>query len=77
MPVASNGCRLSKLQGNTVYIESPVAVTADLSGMDGKLMLHQENAKEINISNLANGMYLITIYNTDRSIVKVEKVVKQ
>jgi hypothetical protein len=60
-----------------VYIEASVAVTADLSGIDGKLILHQENAKEINISNLPDGMYMMTIYNADRSIVKVEKVVKQ
>jgi hypothetical protein len=62
---------------SVIYIQSSVSVTADLLSIDGKLILHQEDAKTIDMSSLSSGMYLITVYNKDRNITMTEKLIKE
>ena len=61
----------------TIYIESGVNVRAVLSDVDGKTVMEQYNATQLNISSLANGVYFISLYGDDGQRIKVEKVVKQ
>jgi hypothetical protein len=60
-----------------VYIESSVRVRAVVAGIDGKALLAQDDAKEINISMLADGMYFITLYNDDKQPIATRKLLKQ
>jgi hypothetical protein len=60
-----------------VYIESPVRVRAVISGVDGKKLIDQDNAKKIDISNLSSGVYFITIYDENGTQLKVQKLVKE
>lgn len=60
-----------------LFIESPVMVKAVVSTIDGKMLVTQPNASKINIGNLAAGMYLITLYDTEGIQRSVHKIVKQ
>jgi hypothetical protein len=60
-----------------VYITSPVAVRAIVTGIEGKTLMDQNNATAIDISNLASGLYFISVYNEDGERVKIEKLVKE
>lgn len=59
-----------------IHINSPVAVNIALSSMDGKVVLQQENARYLDISSLAEGIYMMQIFNNEHKLLKVEKVVK-
>jgi len=60
-----------------VYIQSSVPVRAVISSMDGKKLIEQDNAKRIDISKLANGVYTITIYDHSGAQLQVQKLVKE
>jgi len=60
----------------TLHIESTQPVRAIVSGMDGKVLIDMADAKDIDISALANGMYLITLFDAENNTVKTEKLVK-
>jgi trimeric autotransporter adhesin len=62
---------------NVVHIESPVAVRAVITGMEGKTLIDENNAHEININSLANGLYLITLYDGNGNRVLVQKLIKE
>jgi len=59
-----------------VYIDAPFAVNASINTVDGKELFTQANAKSLNISGLANGIYMIRISDTDGNLISVEKLVK-
>jgi hypothetical protein len=60
-----------------VHIEAPYKVNITLSAIDGRELIHRDNAKEIDITGLANGVYMITVYNSaDNTVVKVDRLVK-
>ncbi len=62
---------------NILHIESAVAVRAVITGIDGKTAMEQADAKEMNITALANGMYFISLYNDAGERVQVQKLIKQ
>jgi hypothetical protein len=62
---------------SVVHIESPVAVKALITGLEGKTVLETANATDINISSLPNGLYLIMLYDEHGQRLKVEKLVKE
>ena len=59
-----------------VHIESAMQVRAVINGIDGRSILDIAAAKDIDISNLADGIYMIMLYDDNGSLVKVEKLVK-
>lgn len=61
----------------TVFIESPVSVRAVISTVDGKVVADVADAHEVNITGLANGLYLVSILDSDGRQLKVQKLVKQ
>lgn len=61
----------------TVYIESAINVRAVVSGIDGKMQMEVANAKEIDLSKLAPGMYFVGLYNDSGNLVALKKLVKE
>ena len=62
---------------STLYIEGTVQVRAVLSTIDGRMIMAEDHAKELNISSLAPGMYLLALYNDNGEMIKMEKVIKE
>ncbi|MCW3121528.1 MAG: surface protein [Flavipsychrobacter sp.] len=60
-----------------LHIESPVAVNAVITSIEGKTVLSQKEATEINISNLANGMYIIMLFDERGERITVQKLIKE
>lgn len=63
---------------NIINIASPIKVSAIITGIDGKKLIDAAiGATEINISDLAGGLYFITVYDEAGQRIKVEKIVKE
>jgi len=60
----------------TVHIESPVNVRAMISSLDGKVLIDEKIAVDVDISRLADGMYMILLYDDNNQVVKTEKLIK-
>ena len=60
-----------------LYISSPVKVRAVLSGIDGKIELQSEDARELDISRLSDAMYFISLYDESGQLLTVRKIVKE
>lgn len=60
-----------------VYIQSDIAVNAVITSMDGRVVISQANATSLDIATLANGVYLLTLYDDTNTAIRIEKLVKQ
>ena len=60
-----------------VNIDAPVAVNVTVQDALGKKVFELNNAKQVDMSNFADGMYIFTITNQEGIIVKMDKVVKR
>jgi trimeric autotransporter adhesin len=61
---------------NSVYIDAPMNVRATICGIDGKVFIDKRSASNIDISALADGIYIIRVYDDTGMMVKTEKLVK-
>lgn len=59
-----------------VHIDAPVKVNVTIAGIDGRSLQHSENAIEINVASLANGIYLMMIYDANNILIRTDKLVK-
>jgi hypothetical protein len=59
-----------------VHIEAPMLVRAVISGIDGRAIMNVPEAKDIDVSNLPDGIYMIMIYDTEGQNIKTDKLVK-
>ena len=59
-----------------VHVESATPVRAVINGIDGRSILNMPGAKDIDISSLADGVYMIMLYDDSGNVVKTEKLVK-
>ena len=59
-----------------VHIVSTSDLKANMSSIDGKILITQEHAHDIDISSLADGVYMITLYDTNGVLVKTDKLIK-
>ncbi|MDR3679879.1 MAG: T9SS type A sorting domain-containing protein [Flavipsychrobacter sp.] len=59
-----------------VYINAPVAVNAALYAMDSRLIQNGKSIKQLDISELASGVYMITITDENNMVIKKDKLVK-
>ena len=57
-------------------IEAPVTVNVSVMSPDGKVVLEQKQATSINVANLADGLYMIMIYDENNALLRAEKFVK-
>jgi hypothetical protein len=62
---------------NVININSTSAVNAAIRSMDGKLVLEQKDAKTVDISALATGVYMLYLSDQKGNVISVEKLVKR
>jgi hypothetical protein len=60
-----------------LHIESPEMVNAVISGLEGRILLRRNDAKDIDISMLSNGLYIISLYNEAGERIAVQQIVKE
>ncbi len=61
---------------NIVHIVASQPLNAVIHAVDGRKVMEQNDATELNISQLANGVYTLMLYNKEGQMVKVEKLTK-
>jgi uncharacterized protein YjdB len=61
----------------TVHIACPVATRVVVTGVDGKVLINMPDAKEINVAHLADGLYMISVFDASNNLLKTEKLVKR
>ncbi len=61
---------------NTIHISAQYPVKAIITAMDGRKVLEQTDATDMNITSLSSGVYMITLYDKANNKVKEEKLVK-
>lgn len=61
---------------NMVFIQSDVIVDAVITSMDGRVVIRKANASNVDIAALADGLYLITLYDNTNTAIRIEKLVK-
>ena len=59
-----------------VHIESGLALHAVVTSMDGRTLIDKYDATEIDLSPLADGIYIIKLFDANGEVVKIEKLVK-
>jgi hypothetical protein len=57
-------------------IQSPVPVNVKVMSIDGKMLIEQRNARAVDINTLANGLYMIAIYDQNDVLIKTAKFAK-
>jgi hypothetical protein len=62
---------------NVLNVTATENVNVAIFSVDGKKLMEQKNAKSIDVSNLASGMYLIQVYSQNNSLLKTDKFVKK
>jgi hypothetical protein len=61
---------------SVLHIEASAIVHVMVMTADGRTLMHVNDAREINISDLASGMYMILIYDENNHLLKTEKLIK-
>jgi hypothetical protein len=61
----------------TINIAASEKVNVVVMSLDGKSLIKANNAKEVNVGNLANGLYFIQVYNQDNQLMETLKFNKQ
>jgi len=62
---------------SVVNISAPIELKAVVTGIDGRTLLEQENAKQVDISKLPDGLYMIMLYNKAGDRLFVQKLTKE
>jgi hypothetical protein len=60
-----------------VHIESMLQVRAVVTTIDGRVVIDVAKAKDIDISKLADGMYIITVFDEENTPLKTQRLVKR
>jgi hypothetical protein len=60
-----------------VYIYAPFTVNVQLAGIEGRVIRTVKGAKQISMSDLAAGVYLLRITDKDGTVLKVEKLIRE
>ena len=61
---------------SVVHITTPVRLRAVITTVEGKVAMSVEDAKDINVHELPDGVYLIMLYDDNGQQVKVQKLIK-
>ncbi len=59
-----------------INIESPVTVRVVVIAPDGRYVTEKKEATSINVGNLANGMYMLMIYDEQNTLLRAERFSK-
>jgi hypothetical protein len=57
-------------------IVTPVPLNITITGIDGRILMNKDNVKTMDVSNLANGMYMIRFNDKDGNFIKTDKFTK-
>jgi hypothetical protein len=61
---------------NVLHIEAPVAVRAILTQADGRIIAEVPDAREMDLSGLPAGLYLLTLNTDDGMRLCITRVIK-
>ncbi len=61
----------------TIHIECMTDVRVVVSGIDGRKLISSQDSKNIDISALADGMYIITVFDKENTLLKTQKIIKK
>lgn len=59
-----------------IHIDAPVTVNVSVMSTDGKIVLEQKHAADINVGALPDGMYIIRVYDENNTLLKNQKFTK-
>ena len=59
-----------------VHIDAPVTINVSILSIQGQEVTHVNTAKDIDISNLANGMYIMQIFDESHNLIKTSRITK-
>jgi len=59
-----------------VHFEAPMKVNVSISNSHGKVVLHKDGAKTMDITKLPNGVYIINVYDEHKKLLKTDKLLK-
>jgi hypothetical protein len=77
MPAAVSAVRIyPNPSTGLVFVESAVPVSVSVNSIDGKALLRVKEAKQVDISDLPGGVYMIYVTDAQGMILKVEKLTK-
>jgi hypothetical protein len=62
---------------NVLNVVAAEKVNVTILSIDGKKLIEQKNASTINISSLANGLYLIQVADANNNVIETTKFTKQ
>ena len=62
---------------NALHIESTVSLRAVIMSVDGKKMMDQPAATDVDVSSLSQGLYIIMLYNDAGERIAIQKLVKE
>jgi len=54
-------------------ISAAEKVNVAVMSVDGKVLIEQKDAVSVDVSNLADGLYIIKIYNQENALIKTAK----
>ncbi|MBC7554880.1 MAG: Ig-like domain-containing protein, partial [Taibaiella sp.] len=60
-----------------INITSAEALRLVISAVDGRRVMEIKDAKEVNISSLASGVYTLMLFNAEGQMLKAEKLIKE
>lgn len=61
---------------NILHIQTPVSVNIRVNSIDGRRLQQKNNALEVDVSKLAQGIYLLQITDKDNRLIRTEKFIK-
>jgi len=59
-----------------VHFDAPMKVNVSISNSHGKVVMHKDNAKAMDITKLQNGVYIIQVYDEKKKLIKTDKLLK-
>lgn len=61
---------------DVVHIDMVIPINVAISSVEGRLLANYNQAKDIDVSGLANGIYLLRITDRSGALISVEKLIK-
>ncbi len=62
---------------DVIHIVSPASLTVSLTGIEGKIIMKQEQAQQIRMGHLPAGLYLLKLFDEEGRLIRVEKVLRK
>jgi len=60
-----------------LYVDAAEAVNIRIEDLTGRAVLTAQNAKQVSMASLANGVYIVNIMSSDNKLIATRKIMKQ